>query len=94
MSSLIRHVLNKRGNVAGHKILKEETNFMKSKGMKRINGNKRKTWEDKDGYWYQWDSQHGALEVWDPKQKNHLKEIDPVTGKKTKNGEKGRKFDR
>ena len=74
------------GDNSLYKILKEDTDWMKDNGLvyKGVD-NKRKTWFDgKD--WYKWDSQHGKLEVWDKKKKNHLREIDPVTGEKTKDG--------
>ncbi len=74
------------GDNSLYKILKEDTNWMKDNGLvyKGVD-NKRKTWFDGKN-WYKWDSQHGKLEVWDKKKKNHLREIDPVTGEKTKDG--------
>ncbi|MEC0226226.1 colicin E3/pyocin S6 family cytotoxin, partial [Paenibacillus alba] len=73
----------KQGDNSTYKILSEETDWMKDQGMTSrgtING--RKTWFDGKNY-FQWDSQHGRLEKWDKKQKNHLGEFDPVTGKQT-----------
>ncbi|WP_374021039.1 polymorphic toxin-type HINT domain-containing protein [Paenibacillus thiaminolyticus] len=82
----------KQGDNSTYKILSEQTNWMKDQGMKSqgtING--RKTWFDGKNY-YQWDSQHGRLEKWDKKQKNHLGEFDPVTGKQTGDPIKSRKW--
>lgn len=45
---------------------------------------KRKSWSDRDGFNWQWDSQHGKLEKWNRRRTEHLGEFDPVTGKQTK----------
>uniref|UniRef100_UPI001FDF20D5 pre-toxin TG domain-containing protein n=1 Tax=Paenibacillus daejeonensis TaxID=135193 RepID=UPI001FDF20D5 len=82
----------KQGDNSTYKILSEETDWMKDQGMASrgtING--RKTWYDGENY-YQWDSQHGRLEKWDKKQKNHLGEFDPVTGEQTGNPIKKRRW--
>jgi hypothetical protein len=39
----------------------------------------RKRWKDNAGNIYEWDSQHGTVEKYDPKGK-HLGEYDPSTG--------------
>nr|WP_243647943.1 colicin E3/pyocin S6 family cytotoxin [Cricetibacter osteomyelitidis] len=43
----------------------------------------RARWKDKDGRIYEWDSQHGALEVYNKRGK-HLGEFDYKTGNQTK----------
>ncbi|WP_082766496.1 colicin E3/pyocin S6 family cytotoxin [Paramesorhizobium deserti] len=45
---------------------------------------------DSKGKIYEWDKQHGALEVYDKTGKKHLGEFDPKTGKQTKPGDLGR----
>ncbi len=72
------------GDNSLYKILKEDTDWMKDNGLvyKGVD-NKRKTWFDgKD--WYKWDSQHGKLEVWDKKKKNHLEKLTLLQGRKLK----------
>lgn len=46
-------------------------------------GKKRKRWKDLKGRIYEWDSQHGAVEIYD-KQGKHLGEFNPETGEQTK----------
>ena len=59
----------KQGDNSTYKILSEETDWMKDQGMvSKGTINKRKTWYDGKSY-YQWDSQHGRLEMWDKKTK-------------------------
>ncbi|MEY9092560.1 polymorphic toxin-type HINT domain-containing protein [Paenibacillus sp. RC84] len=82
----------KQGDNSTYKILSEETEWMRDQGMVSkgtING--RKTWFDGKNY-YQWDSQHGRLEMWDKKQKNHLGEFDAVTGERTGDPIKSRRW--
>ncbi len=82
-----------KGDNSTYKILKEDTNWMKDNGLVfKGTDNKRKTWFDGNN-WYKWDSQHGRLEVWDKKKKNHLREIDPVTGVKTGDGKSNRRWE-
>ena len=52
-------------------------------------GKKRSRWKDKKGKIYEWDSQHGAVEIYD-KQGKHLGEFDPDTGEMTKPPKSGR----
>ncbi|PSS59020.1 colicin E3/pyocin S6 family cytotoxin [Pseudomonas sp. BBP2017] len=52
-------------------------------------GKKRSRWKDRKGKIYEWDSQHGAVEIYD-KQGNHLGEFDPDTGEMTKPPKPGR----
>lgn len=52
-------------------------------------GKKRNRWVDGRGRIYEWDYQHGAVEMYD-KQGKHLGEFDPDTGKQTKPAKNGR----
>lgn len=52
-------------------------------------GKKRSRWKDKKGKIYEWDSQHGAVEIYD-KQGKHLGEFDPDTGEMTTPPKPGR----
>ena len=54
-------------------------------------GGLRKRWKDPDGTIYEWDSQHGAVEVYGRNGKRHLGEYDPVTGEQTKPPDSTRK---
>jgi len=47
-------------------------------------GSLRKRWKGKDGKIYEWDSQHGTVEVYSKNGKRHLGEYDPGTGKQVK----------
>lgn len=58
---------------------------------KRIDG--KKTWKSNDGKrLYQWDSQHGDVEIYSAKNGLHLGCADKTTGKTTKPAVKGRKL--
>lgn len=50
----------------------------------------RRRWKDTDGNIYEWDSQHGAVEIYD-KRGRHKGEFDPNTGEQTKPPVPGRK---
>lgn len=50
----------------------------------------RKRWKDSKGNIYEWDSQHGKVEIYDKTGKKHKGEYDPDTGEQTKPPEKGR----
>lgn len=52
-------------------------------------GGLRPRWKDGDGIIYEWDSQHGAVEKYNPRGK-HLGEFDPETGEQTKPADKTR----
>ncbi|AZE10724.1 Colicin E3 [Pseudomonas chlororaphis subsp. aureofaciens] len=52
-------------------------------------GAMRKRWKDRKGRIYEWDSQHGAVEIYD-KQGKHLGEFDPETGEQTRPVKPGR----
>ncbi|UVJ46430.1 colicin E3/pyocin S6 family cytotoxin [Pseudomonas sp. LS1212] len=56
-------------------------------------GNKRNRWKDNKGRIYEWDSQHGAVEMYD-KQGKHLGEFDAVTGEQTKPAKPGRNVEK
>jgi len=80
-------------NTNGYR-LTEPTKWMESMGMTQIKERlKRKSWTDKDGYNWRWDSQHGKLEKWNSRKTEHLGEFAPVTGKQTKKGEPKRRWD-
>ncbi|MCE0461350.1 colicin E3/pyocin S6 family cytotoxin [Pseudomonas uvaldensis] len=53
----------------------------------------RRRWKDKKGRIYEWDSQHGAVEIYD-RQGKHLGEFDAETGMQTKPAKPGRKIEK
>ncbi|MDD2058499.1 colicin E3/pyocin S6 family cytotoxin [Pseudomonas sp. GD03860] len=53
----------------------------------------RRRWKDRKGRIYEWDSQHGAVEIYD-KQGKHLGEFDAETGEQTKPAKPGRKVEK
>ena len=61
----------------------------KSKSSVQGGGKKRTRWKDSKGRIYEWDSQHGAVEMYD-KQGKHLGEYNPETGEQTKPAKPGR----
>ncbi|NWB98500.1 S-type pyocin domain-containing protein [Pseudomonas gingeri] len=65
----------------------------KVKGSVQGGGKKRTRWKDRKGRIYEWDSQHGAVEMYD-KQGRHLGEYDPDTGEQTKPAKPGRKVEK
>ncbi|MGW8465091.1 colicin E3/pyocin S6 family cytotoxin [Pseudomonas sp. CLCA07] len=52
-------------------------------------GGLRKRWKNPKGIIFEWDSQHGAVEMYD-KRGRHLGEYDPTTGEQTKPADKTR----
>jgi hypothetical protein len=56
-------------------------------------GAKRRRWTDKN-HIYEWDSQHGKVEVYNKTGKKHLGEFDPVTGEQTGPAISTRKVDK
>jgi hypothetical protein len=56
-------------------------------------GARRKRWKDANGRIYEWDSQHGAVEMYD-RQGKHLGEYNPETGLQTKPAVPGRKVEK
>jgi hypothetical protein len=61
----------------------------KSKSGVQGGSKKRTRWKDSRGRIYEWDSQHGAVEMYD-KQGKHLGEYNPETGDQTKPAKSGR----
>ena len=61
----------------------------KQKASVQGGGGRRHRWVDNSGKIYEWDSQHGAVEMYDKRGK-HLGEFDPETGKQTKPAKPGR----
>lgn len=59
----------------------------------RGGGKKRRRWKDRSGKIYEWDSQHGAVEVY-TKQGKHLGEFDPETGEQTKPADPSRRVEK
>ncbi|MCW1243606.1 colicin E3/pyocin S6 family cytotoxin [Pseudomonas sp. SAICEU22] len=59
----------------------------------RGGGKKRRRWKDRSGKIYEWDSQHGALEIY-TKQGKHLGEFDSVTGEQTKPADPSRRVEK
>ena len=62
---------------------------VKSKSSIQGGGGKRSRWKDKKGRIYEWDSQHGAVEIYNS-QGEHLGEFNPETGEQTKRAKPGR----
>ncbi|EJM14843.1 putative cytotoxic protein [Pseudomonas sp. GM18] len=52
-------------------------------------GKKRERWKDRKGRIYEWDLQHGAVEIYD-RQGKHLGEFNAYTGEQTKPAKPGR----
>jgi len=61
----------------------------KQKASVQGGGGKRHRWVDSSGKIYEWDRQHGAVEIYDKRGK-HLGEFDPETGEQTKPAKPGR----
>ncbi|SER96767.1 S-type Pyocin [Pseudomonas sp. NFACC02] len=61
----------------------------KPKSSVQGSAKKRARWKDSKGRIYEWDSQHGAVEMYD-KQGKHLGEYNPETGEQTKPAKPGR----
>lgn len=55
-------------------------------------GNLRKRWKTPKGTIFEWDSQHGTVEMYD-KRGRHLGEYDPITGEQTKLADNTRKVE-
>jgi hypothetical protein len=64
-----------------------------SKTKVRGGGGLRKRWKDSQGRILEWDSQHGAVELYD-KQGKHLGEFDAITGEQTKPAQSGRRVEK
>lgn len=59
----------------------------------RGGGKKRRRWKDLSGRIYEWDSQHGKVELY-TKQGKHLGEYDPETGEQTKPADPARRVEK
>ena len=59
----------------------------------RGGGKKRRRWKDRSGKIYEWDSQHGAVELY-TKQGKHLGEFDSETGEQTKPADPSRRVEK
>ncbi|MCS6339765.1 S-type pyocin domain-containing protein, partial [Klebsiella pneumoniae] len=57
-------------------------------------GKLRNRWKDSNGKIYEWDSQHGTVEVYDRLGRNHLGEFNPITGEQTKPADPTRKVEK
>jgi len=64
-----------------------------SKTFVRGGGIKRRRWKDSAGRIYEWDSQHGAVELY-TKQGKHLGEYNPITGEQTKPADPTRRVEK
>jgi hypothetical protein len=53
-------------------------------------GKLRTRWKDRDGNIYEWDYQHGQVEVYNKRGNTHLGQFDPDTGEQTKPGDPNR----
>lgn len=59
----------------------------------RGGGKKRRRWKDPSGRIYEWDSQHGKVELY-TKQGKHLGEYNPETGEQTKPADPARRVEK
>jgi len=57
-------------------------------------GSLRSRWKDPIGRIYEWDSQHGTVEIYDRSGRKHLGEFNPVTGEQTKPADPTRKVEK
>ncbi|WP_231604375.1 S-type pyocin domain-containing protein [Brenneria goodwinii] len=57
-------------------------------------GKLRNRWKDSRGKIYEWDSQHGMVEVYDRSGRNHLGEFNHITGEQTKPSDPTRKVEK
>ena len=69
-----------------------DAKIAKPKGKVQGGGGVRKRWKDKKRI-YEWDSQHGKVEVYD-KNGNHIGEFDHISGKQTKPKDPKRKIEK
>ena len=91
-------VLNIAGDIKYHPAPNSLTAFPEAKSapMKtavRGGGKKRRRWKDLSGKIYEWDSQHGKVELY-TKQGKHLGEYDPRTGEQTKPADPKRRVEK
>lgn len=71
---------------------KELPAYPDAKWAKTKNGRKR--WVDSQGKIYEWDYQHGEVEVYDKTGKKHLGGFDPKTGKQRSNADRKKRAGR
>jgi len=57
-------------------------------------GTLRSSWKDSKGRIFEWDSQHGTVEMYDRSGRNHLGEFDPVSGEQTKPADPTRRVEK
>lgn len=57
-------------------------------------GKLRNRWKDSEGKIYEWDSQHGTVEVYDRSGRNHLGEFNHITGEQKKPANPTRKVEK
>lgn len=57
-------------------------------------GTLRSRWKDSKGRIFEWDSQHGTVEIYDRSGRNHLGEFDPVSGEQTKPADPTRRVEK
>lgn len=57
-------------------------------------GKLRNRWKDSSGRIYEWDSQHGTVEMYDRSGRNHLGEFNHITGEQTKPANPSRKVEK
>ena len=91
-------VLNIAGDIKYNPAPNSLTAFPEAKSapMKtsvRGGGKKRRRWKDLSGKIYEWDSQHGKVELY-TKQGKHLGEYDPRTGEQTKPADPKRRVEK
>ena len=70
-----------------------DAELAKVKSQVQGGGQKRRRWKDQKGRIYEWDYQHGAIELYS-KRGIHLGEYDPITGEQTKPAKPGRKVEK
>lgn len=83
------------GDIKYYKPPKMLTAFPSAKPAKDKNfiqggGGKRRRWKDGKGRIYEWDSQHGKVEIYNSQGTTYLGEFDPETGEQTKPAIPGR----
>ncbi|AVO58814.1 colicin E3/pyocin S6 family cytotoxin [Pseudomonas chlororaphis] len=83
------------GDLKYHKPPKELAAFPDAKPAKdkkpvQGGGGMRRRWKDRKGRIYEWDSQHGRVEIFNSQGTIHLGEFDPETGEQTKPAKPGR----
>ncbi|WP_277588592.1 colicin E3/pyocin S6 family cytotoxin [Pseudomonas chlororaphis] len=83
------------GDLKYHKPPKELAAFPDAKPAKdkkpvQGGGGMRRRWKDRKGRIYEWDSQHGRVEIFNSQGTIHFGEFDPETGEQTKPAKAGR----